>query len=48
VTQATIDATICVPGWSKQVRPPASVTRAMKKERMRAYWGNRTDGFDRA
>jgi hypothetical protein len=37
VTQDNIASTICVPGWSKQVRPPASVTEPIKQERMRAY-----------
>ncbi len=37
VTQENIASTICAPGWSKQVRPPASVTEPIKKERMRAY-----------
>lgn len=27
VTQATIDKTICVPGWTKTIRPPASYTK---------------------
>ncbi len=30
VTQLTIDATICVPGWTRQVRPSASYTRRIK------------------
>ncbi len=30
VTQQTIDATICVPGWTRQVRPAASYTRRIK------------------
>jgi hypothetical protein len=37
VTPDNIASTICVAGWSKQVRPPASVTEPIKKERMRAY-----------
>jgi hypothetical protein len=37
VTQDNLASTICAPGWSKQVRPPASVTEPIKKERMRAY-----------
>jgi hypothetical protein len=37
VTQDNIASTICAPGWSKRVRPPASVTEPIKKERMRAY-----------
>ncbi|WP_163771682.1 hypothetical protein [Mycobacterium simiae] len=37
VTQGNIASTICEAGWSKQVRPPASVTEPIKKERMRVY-----------
>ncbi len=36
VTQNTIDATICVPGYTKTVRPPASVTNTVKFEMLRA------------
>jgi hypothetical protein len=38
VTQATIDQTICVPGWTKTVRPPASYTTALK-ERQKPLYG---------
>ena len=31
VTQATINSTICVSGWTKTVRPSTSVTNRMKK-----------------
>lgn len=37
VTQENIHETICVPGYSKTVRPPVSVTNRIKKERMQAY-----------
>jgi hypothetical protein len=37
VTQDNIATTICASGWSRQVRPPASVTEPIKRERMRAY-----------
>jgi hypothetical protein len=37
VTQRTIAATICRPGYTKTVRPPASVTRAEKRASMAAY-----------
>lgn len=37
VTQANIHQTICVPGYSSRVRPPVSVTDAIKTERMAAY-----------
>lgn len=31
VTPQTIDQTICVPGWTKTVRPPVSFTNKVKK-----------------
>ena len=31
VTQANIGSTICVPGWTKTVRPPTSYTNATKR-----------------
>lgn len=34
VTQATIRQTICVSGWSAQVRPPSSYTRAIKRRQV--------------
>jgi len=37
VTQENIHTTICVPGYSKRIRPPVSVTYPMKRERMAAY-----------
>ena len=37
VTQENIHQTICVPGYSKTVRPPVSVTNRIKRERMAAY-----------
>jgi hypothetical protein len=37
VTQATIDATICVHGWTKTIRPPTSYTNELKQEQMREY-----------
>src|SRR4029079_5442409 len=37
VTQATIDSTICVHGWTKTVRPPSSYTSEVKAEQMAAY-----------
>jgi hypothetical protein len=37
VTQATIGRTICVPGWTRTVRPPASYTSELKLRQMRAY-----------
>jgi hypothetical protein len=37
VTQATIDRTICVHGWTATVRPPESVTEHEKAASMAAY-----------
>jgi hypothetical protein len=37
VTQATIAKTICVSGWTKTIRPPASYTNALKRSQL-AEW----------
>lgn len=37
VKQATIDRTICVPGWSESVRPSESVTEPQKRLAIAAY-----------
>ncbi len=37
VTQATIRATICTPGWTRTVRPPVSFTNALKEKGLRQY-----------
>jgi hypothetical protein len=37
VTQATIRTTICVPGFSRSIRPPSDYTSRLKVEQMRAY-----------
>ena len=37
VTQATIGSTICVPGWTRTVRPPTDYTNALKLRQMRLY-----------
>jgi hypothetical protein len=37
VTQATINATICVHGWTKTIRPPTSYTNELKQKQMREY-----------
>jgi len=37
VTQATIDSTICLRGWTKTIRPPTSYTNELKKKQMREY-----------
>ena len=36
VTQATVGATICKPGWTKAVRPPLRVTDQIKRDKLRA------------
>jgi len=36
VTPATIRQTICVPGWTRTVRPPVSYTRRIKSDQLRA------------
>jgi len=37
VTQATIDSTICVKGWTATVRPPESYTSDLKERQMPLY-----------
>ena len=37
VTQADIKQTICVPGWTRTVRPPVDYTNALKVKQMHAY-----------
>jgi hypothetical protein len=37
VTQASINATICVHGWTRTIRPPTSYTNALKEKQMREY-----------
>ena len=37
MTQANIDSTICVSGYTKTVRPPESVTEPEKLASMAAY-----------
>jgi hypothetical protein len=37
VTQATINATICVHGWTRTIRPPTSYTNELKQKQMREY-----------
>jgi hypothetical protein len=34
VTQATINTTICVKGWTKTIRPPPSYTDALKQAQL--------------
>jgi hypothetical protein len=37
VTQANIDSTICVHGWTRTIRPPTSYTNELKQRQMREY-----------
>ncbi len=37
VTQANINSTICVRGWTKTIRPPTSYTNDLKAKQMREY-----------
>jgi hypothetical protein len=34
VTQDNIDSTICVPGFTKTIRPPARYTSRLKREQL--------------
>jgi hypothetical protein len=43
VTQATIGSTICVSGWTKTVRPPATYTNRLKVEQIAEYGYADTD-----
>ena len=47
VTPDNIDATICVSGYARSVRPPYSVTGAIKRQLMRAeHPGERYAGYE--
>ncbi|HVY06859.1 MAG TPA: hypothetical protein VHB46_12865 [Burkholderiales bacterium] len=35
VTQANIEHTVCVPGWTSKIRPPTAYTNKMKARQMR-------------
>ena len=37
ITQANIQETVCVKGYTKTVRPPASYTNKLKKKQIREY-----------
>jgi hypothetical protein len=37
VSQSDIDTTICMSGWTAQVRPPESYTETLKREQLLAY-----------
>ena len=42
VTQANIDQTVCVRGYTKTIRPPANYTNRLKKEQIAQYgYGDR-------
>ena len=38
ITQENIQTTVCVPGWTKTIRPSTSYTEELKKRQMRALW----------
>ena len=46
VSQSNIADTICVPGWTKTVRPPVRVTNAIKVELMRAEGVNDSSAYE--
>ena len=37
VTEATIETTICVRGWTRTVRPPAEYTEELKRRQIQKY-----------
>lgn len=43
VTQATIGRTICVTGWTDTVRPPSSLTTALKEQQLASGYAYRGD-----
>ena len=43
VTQNNIQQTICVPGYTKTVRPPASYTNRIKRELLDSYYKDQGD-----
>ncbi|WP_237323425.1 hypothetical protein [Streptomyces sp. MOE7] len=46
VTQSTIKSTICVPGWTKTVRPPVSYTTPLKIKQIGQYGYSDTNTAD--
>jgi len=46
VTQANIQSTVCVKGYTKMVRPPSYVTNKLKKSQIREYGYADTDPRD--
>jgi hypothetical protein len=43
VTQSSIARTICVPGYTRAIRPAESITEPEKRASMAAYGGQRAD-----
>lgn len=43
VTQTTINQTICVTGWTSTIRPPSSVTTAIKKQQLASGYAYQGD-----
>lgn len=43
VTQDNIGQTICVPGYTKTIRPPASYTYRIKREQLETYYKGQGD-----
>jgi hypothetical protein len=46
VTQDTIDSTICVPGYTKTIRPPVSYTNPLKVRQIAEYGYSDTNTAD--
>jgi hypothetical protein len=46
VTQANIDSTICVAGFTKTIRPPASYTGKLKRQQIQEYGYTDTNSRD--
>lgn len=46
VSQSNIANSICVPGWTKTVRPPVRVTNSIKVELMRAEGLNNSSAYE--
>ena len=43
VTQANIDSTICVSGWTSTIRPPSSYTTSLKEQQLASGYAYRGD-----
>lgn len=46
VTTATMGQTICVPGWSAMIRPPAAYTSRLKRRQLNAHYQGGTHPVD--